>query len=159
MTEKIEQSKQLIKEFEKAREISGTWILAGFRTVKNNDEEYPTLYKWLFEGTPGEDNANQLTFAKIWAGEIELVKKKPKYVIYQLDKDYEIWVLKKQYEVISTQCTNETYNSKIIKHYNSEAYLFDQDFAFAMRDTGMFKIEEVEKWSHLKTNTPAKLKR
>lgn len=144
MTEKIEQSKQFIKEFEKAREASGTWILAGFRTVKHNAKGYPTLYKWLFEGTPDEDNDNQLTFSKIWVGEIKLVEKKAKYVIYQLDRDDEIWVLKKQYEVIITQCINETDKPKIIEYCNSETYLFERDFAFAMRDTGMFEIEEVE---------------
>ncbi|CAH0417487.1 hypothetical protein KAR50_00090 [Periweissella fabaria] len=147
MREKLEQSKEFIEEVERLQGTSGTWIFAGLRTAKNNVSEYPTLYKWLFTGTSDEDNANQLTFAKIWAGEIELVEKKDKYVIYQVNENSKTG--KVHYTIYAMDEESRFYPRRVnedrVPDRNASPYeLFDQDFAFAMRDTSKFNIEKVE---------------
>lgn len=146
MREKLEQSKEFIEEFDKVWGTSGTWIFAGLRTVRANVGEYPTLCKWLFTGTSDEDNTNQLTFAKIWAGEIELVEKKPKYVIYQVNENsktgkvhYTIYAMAEESRFYPMRVNTD----RVPDRNASPDELFDQDFAFAMRDTGKFKIDKV----------------
>lgn len=146
MREKLEQTKEFIEEFELLRRSTGQWVFIALLTVKSNVSEYPTLYKWLFIDTFDEDNANanQITFAKIWAGEIELVEKKDKYVIYQIDDECNPWLL--GIGVYGTLKNLPDFNAnQPCEHgdYANKNCHFDQKFAFAMRDTGKFKIEKV----------------
>lgn len=139
MAEKLEQSKEFSEEFEFLRNNFKAPFEA-MREVNESWEDYPILNAFLFS----HENINQLTFAKIWAGEIELVEKKPKYIIYQIDDDEIVWILaNNNHGTLRNEIDTSTNILKNHRSYNDSSAYFDQDFAFAMRDTGKFKIEKV----------------
>lgn len=146
MREKLEQTKEFIEEFELMRRSTGQWVFTALLTVRNNKRNFPLLHNWLLNQlTDDEINQNQLTFAKIWAGEIELVEKQDRYVIYQFDKRGDVWLLFQYgFGVVSVSAPlSKTTKANEHDMYRSSNAHFDQDFAFAMRDTGKFKIEKV----------------
>lgn len=142
MGEKLEVSKEFIEEFALLRNEFKAPFKA-MREINEFWEDYPNLDGFLF----GHNNPdNQLTFAKIWAGEIELVEKKSKYVIYQIDDECHPWLL--GIGVYGTLKNLPDFNAnQPCEHgdYANKNCHFDQKFAFAMRDTGKFKIEKVVK--------------
>ncbi|CAH0415948.1 hypothetical protein KAR50_00280 [Periweissella fabaria] len=145
MTEKLEQSKEFIREISILTNRN-MWLNIAMEHIYKSEKSFPVLYKYIFCDGFQDSIANQLTFAKIWAGEIELVEKKPKYVIYQVNENSKTG--KVHYTIYAMAEESRFYprrvNTDRVPDINaSPDELFDQDFAFAMRDTGKFKIKKV----------------
>ncbi|CAH0419395.1 hypothetical protein [Periweissella ghanensis] len=147
---KMEQSKEFIREISILTKRN-MWLNIAMENIYKSKKSFPVLYKYIFCDGFQDAIANQLTFAKILAGEIELIEKKDKYVIYQVDDHT-------PNNYIHNYATNKRngyfYHRGLwtsiescladITSPDRADELFDQDFAFAMRDTGKFKIQKVE---------------
>lgn len=140
MREKLEQSKEFIEEVELLKSYCA-WLYGALDEAWRHSSKFETLCEFLFR-TPLEDSGiNQNIFAKIWTGEIELVEKKPKYVIWtkgSMGENSAVFLYNNtMHDYISSAITRKS------EAKNDERYNFDENFAFTLRDTGEFKIEEV----------------
>lgn len=143
MAEKLEKSKGFIEEFKEMKEKNSTLFGAMYNC------ENGKIKKFIFcEDLKTRDN-NQFVFSKIWNGDIELFEKEPRYVIYN-DVDASGMIFNYRSSKTTGAFTNNC-NWKSIKDCLigidkelREDELFDQKFAFTLRDTGKFKIAQVE---------------
>lgn len=147
MREKLEQTKEFIEElYELAFHDTDAWVLTAMNTILDNGKKFPLLFDLLFKGSPIEDKKNQLTFAKIWAGEIELVEKKGKYVVYkELDETHFCIYHQSKDGVFSHRIAilNEFESADDLAKHPIKDQIFDEDVAFLLRDSKIFEIAEV----------------
>lgn len=143
MMKKVEVRELFIIEFNNLKREFSSAYSAMNEVYKNG--KYKTLGSFLFENDPKTDNENQATFVNAWIGEIELVKKQDKYVIYQVDDDEIIWLIaRNNVGVLRNEVDTSTNILKNHRSYKESSAHFDEEFASAMRDTGYFEIEKVE---------------
>lgn len=137
----MEQTKEFIEEFNDLHKMCNGLLAKAFYILQS-DLNYRTVLKGFVRQSDMKTAiANQNTFAKIWAGEIELVEKKPKYVIWtkgSMGENSAVFLYNNtMHDYISSAITRKS------EAKNDERYNFDENFAFTLRDTGEFKIEKV----------------
>lgn len=138
---KIEASKGFIEEVNKLKGKC-VWVNSAMDNAYDHHNEYKILHKYLFENDLETAGKNQLTFAKIWADEIELVENEVKYLIWFKGSEDSCGNPEYIYEdeVCERVSSAWMHESEIV---DDEHCLFDKEIAFALRDTGKFKIKKV----------------
>lgn len=145
MGEKLEQTGTFIQQFALLKKHNLS-MYGAINDVHDKLKDYFELHVFMFGSAFSDNLTNQITFAKIWAGEIELIEKKDKYVIYQINDNsktgkgyYTIYAMNKESQFYPRRVNKDGVPDRSASPFE----VFDQEFAFALRDTGKFKIKEV----------------
>lgn len=139
---KMKVSKEFIEEFERLNKHAYS-LHNGLNMV--TFEDFPTLKIFLHDAFKNDEqcNQNQLTFAKIWAGEIELVEKEEQYIVWvKGSKTKKEWASFMHVEDDNT--IDISYDSLFDMAKGNPGFHFSKEKAFKLRDTGYFEIERVD---------------
>ena len=138
---KIKVSKEFIEEFDKLKGKC-TWLNSAMDEAYEVGDEYRILNNYLFGNGLETAGKNQLTFAKIWADEIELVENEVKYLIWFKGSEDSCGNAEYMYEDATREHVSSAQLRELIAA-DDKYCLFDKEIAFALRDTGKFKIKKV----------------
>lgn len=141
MPKKMEVSKKFIEEFEKIKDAKST-LNDALSSPLYSHNHYDELHSFLFDNQLATNNENQIVLAKIWAGDIELVEDKSKYVIWSKGSKVDDHAEYMYRNVIRGHIS--TSPLRTFEAMNDECCHFDREFAFSLRDTEKFEIEKVE---------------